>query len=180
MSGAGAAIAPSWRSLIGRSTFIVAEGDAQADFFRKAVDVVVPGKLSVTLPSSPIPAGERRLLAVFRGSLDAALRDGEGGRVRRENKLRRRLAKQLQAERGVVFSGKKSKRYVQEMDESRFCIIPRGNTPWTRRFFDAAARGCIPVVLSDPVAFPFEQLIDYTRFSINLRACRALESMRCT
>lgn len=112
MSGAGAAIAPSWRSLIGRSTFIVAEGDAQADFFRKAVDVVVPGKLSVTLPSSPIPAGERRLLAVFRGSLDAALRDGEGGRVRRENKLRRRLAKQLQAERGVVFSGKKSKRLV--------------------------------------------------------------------
>ena len=50
-------------------------------------------------------------------------------------------------------------RYVYEMDHSRFCIIPRGNTPWTRRFFDAAVRGCIPAVLSDPVAFPFERLM---------------------
>ena len=49
---------------------------------------------------------------------------------------------------------------MQEMDESRFCIIPRGNTPWTRRFFDAAVRGCIPAVLSDPVSFPFERLLD--------------------
>ena len=52
--------------------------------------------------------------------------------------------------------------YVKEMDDSRFCIIPRGNTPWTRRFFDAAVRGCIPAVLSDPVAFPFEQFVDFT------------------
>ena len=37
------------------------------------------------------------------------------------------------------------------MDNARFCIIPRGNTPWTRRFFDAVVRGCIPAVLSDPV-----------------------------
>ena len=54
------------------------------------------------------------------------------------------------------------------MDRSRFCIIPRGNTPWTRRFFDAIVRGCVPVVLSNPVAFPFEAFIDFTSLTIKL------------
>jgi len=57
---------------------------------------------------------------------------------------------------------------VNEMDHSKFCIIPRGNTPWTRRFFDAVVRGCVPAVLSDPVSFPFERLLDYTRMTIKL------------
>jgi hypothetical protein len=52
------------------------------------------------------------------------------------------------------------------MDDARFCIIPRGNTPWTRRFFDASVRGCIPAVLSDTVAFPFEQLIDFSQMTL--------------
>ena len=54
------------------------------------------------------------------------------------------------------------------MDDSRFCIIPRGNTPWTRRFFDAVVRGCIPVVLSDPVAFPFERFVDMRSMTLKL------------
>ena len=59
-------------------------------------------------------------------------------------------------------------RYVDEMDNARFCIIPRGNTPWTRRFFDAVVRGCIPAVLSDPVSFPYERLIDFRNLTIKL------------
>ena len=70
--------------------------------------------------------------------------------MKQPNKLRRWLAKLLANTRGVIFSGHKSDEYVEELDASRFCIIPRGNTPWTRRFFDAAVRGRIPVVLSDP------------------------------
>ena len=38
----------------------------------------------------------------------------------------------------------------------------------TRRFFDAVVRGCIPAVLSDPVTFPFERLLDYTRLTVKL------------
>merc|ERR1712087_439010 len=54
------------------------------------------------------------------------------------------------------------------MDTSKFCIIPRGNTPWTRRFFDAALRGCIPAVLSNPVSFPYERLLDYSQLTLKL------------
>ena len=54
------------------------------------------------------------------------------------------------------------------MDDSRWCLIPRGNTPWTRRFFDAAVRGCVPAVLSDPVSFPYERLLDYSTMTLKL------------
>ncbi|KAL1495452.1 hypothetical protein AB1Y20_016820 [Prymnesium parvum] len=166
MSGAGAGIVPSWRAMIANAIFIVAEGDREASYFRPGVDVIVPGKISVPVKTNPRPLHQRGLLASFRGSLDASLRSADGSRVRQENKLRRLLSRELQGKKSVVFSGHKSKSYLQEMDNSCYCIIPRGNTPWTRRFFDAAVRGCIPAVLSDPVAFPFEQFIDYTQLSI--------------
>ena len=168
MSGVGAGLVPSWRQHLEPAIFVVAEGDRQADYFRYGHDIVVPGKLSVRPLKHPKAPGGRRLLAVFRGGLDAALRDAEGGRVKKPNKLRRWLAKLLEDEKKVVFSGHKSKEYVEELDGARFCVIPRGNTPWTRRFFDAAVRGCIPAVLSDPVSFPYEMLLDYSRMTLKL------------
>jgi hypothetical protein len=128
---------------------------------------VVPGKVSTRHKKRQRVPAERKLLGVFRGSLDASLRDANGGRVRKANRLRHTLFDALEgAGREWIFSGHKSNKYVDEMDNSRFCIIPRGNTPWTRRFFDAVVRGCIPAVLSDPVAFPFERLVDYSLMTI--------------
>ncbi|CAN0412541.1 unnamed protein product, partial [Scytosiphon promiscuus] len=44
-------------------------------------------------------------------------------------------------------------------DESlRFCFCPRGDTPSSRRLFDAIAAGCIPIVTETGVAvLPFSQ-----------------------
>ena len=171
MSGIGAGSIPSWRSQIASAIFVVAEGDRQADYFREGHDIVVPGKISTkhrgrTQQTDPV---ERSRVAVFRGSLDAALRDANGGRVRRRNRLRRWIFDVLEGRgKQYIFSGHKSKKYVQEMDDSRFCIIPRGNTPWTRRFFDAVVRGCIPAILSDPVCFPFERILDYRSMTLKL------------
>mmetsp|Transcript_53958 Transcript_53958/g.89562 ORF Transcript_53958/g.89562 Transcript_53958/m.89562 type:complete len:579 (+) Transcript_53958:100-1836(+) len=169
MSGVGASIIPSWKAQLGHSIFIVAEGDREVPYFRYRHDIVVPGKVSVRARNpSRVMKGNRRLLAMFRGSLVALLRDMRGKRVHKPNRLRKRLANQLKRVPGVVFSGHKSRDYVTEMDNSTFCIIPRGNTPWTRRFFDAALRGCIPTVLSNPISFPFERLFDYSQFTIKL------------
>ena len=169
MSGVGAGIVPSWRSFLSRSIFIVAEGDRQADYFRYGHDIVVPGKISTRHREDQTAFADRHLVGVFRGSLDASLRDANGGKVRKKNRLRQLLAKTLKKEGNkFVFSGHKSKSYVDEMDHSRYCIIPRGNTPWTRRFFDAVVRGCIPAVISDPVAFPFEHLLDFRKMTVKL------------
>lgn len=169
MSGIGAGSVPSWPEHISKAIFVVAEGDRQADYFREGHDIVVPGKISTKFKKRQKEPVQRSRLGVFRGSLDAALRDVNGARVRQRNQLRRKLFTALEGRgRQFIFSGRKSKHYVDEMDDSRFCIIPRGNTPWTRRFFDAVVRGCIPAVLSDPIAFPFERLLDFRQMTIKL------------
>ena len=169
MSGVGADVVPSWRQHLARSIFIVAEGDRQAECFREGHDIVVPGKLSVPHREHQRRSTERTLLAAFRGTLNATLRDAHGRPLRRPHALRQQLGAYLRDEPDVRFSHIKSlSRYVQELDDARFCIIPRGNTPWTRRFFDAVVRGCIPAVLSDPVAFPFERLLDFRAMTIKL------------
>ena len=187
MSGVGAGIVPSWQQHLRSAVFIVAEGDRQAKYFREGHDIVVPGKVSAKHKRSQLPPADRKLLGVFRGSLDASLRDARGERVRHKNRLRHQLFDALSEEgKKVIFSGRKSKKYVAEMDDAKFCIIPRGNTPWTRRFFDAVVRGCIPAVLSDPVSFPFERLLDYSRMTLKLpeqwaeRLARELRSVNNT
>jgi len=36
---------------------------------------------------------------------------------------------------------------------SVFCLHLRGDTPSSRRFFDAVASGCLPIIVSDDVSF---------------------------
>lgn len=56
-----------------------------------------------------------------------------------------------------------------EFLRSKFCFAIRGDGPATRKFFDAVAALCIPVVISDKWYFlnaPFNRYIDYPAFTI--------------
>ena len=55
---------------------------------------------------------------------------------------------------------------AQGMRTSKFCLHPAGDTPSACRLFDAIASICVPVVVSDDIELPFEDELDYTRFSI--------------
>ena len=44
---------------------------------------------------------------------------------------------------------------AQVMGKSKFCLIPRGRSAWTTRFYDAWSAGCVPVVISDYWVLPF-------------------------
>ena len=50
---------------------------------------------------------------------------------------------------------------------SRFCLIPSGDTPTSRRLYDALASGCIPVVMAEfdtyAINLPFQRTIDWRR-----------------
>ena len=82
MSGIGAGSVPSWRTQIAKAIFVVAEGDRQAEYFREGHDIVVPGKISTKHKARQVDPSDRSIIASFRGSLDAALRDAEGGEGR--------------------------------------------------------------------------------------------------
>jgi len=52
------------------------------------------------------------------------------------------------------------------MGESTFCLIPRGKSAWSLRFFEALFAMCIPVLLSDLWELPLEDLLDVAKFVI--------------
>lgn len=59
--------------------------------------------------------------------------------------------------------------YVDEMLNSTFCLVPRGDTPTSRRLFDAIAAGCVPVLVGDDLSVPFDDILDWDAFSIRIR-----------
>ena len=41
------------------------------------------------------------------------------------------------------------------MRRAKYCLVPRGDTPSSSRFYDAVACGCVPVVISDAFELAF-------------------------
>ena len=61
--------------------------------------------------------------------------------------------------------------YKDELQNSKFCLILRGDDPHTSRFYDAIAAGCIPVIISDGfhlTVAPFSKQINYESFTITI------------
>ena len=43
------------------------------------------------------------------------------------------------------------------MNQSQFCVIPRGDSPSSKRFYDAVMFGCIPVIISDNMEIAYDK-----------------------
>ena len=61
------------------------------------------------------------------------------------------------------------------MLSSKFCLHPAGDAPSSCRLFDAIVSHCGPVIISDRIELPFEDEIDYNRFSLFFSFQEALE-----
>lgn len=55
---------------------------------------------------------------------------------------------------------------TQGMHTSKFCLHPAGDTPSACRLFDAIVSLCVPVIVSDFIELPFEDVIDYRKIAI--------------
>lgn len=59
--------------------------------------------------------------------------------------------------------------YAGHITDSVFCLSPRGDTPSSRRLFDAVSAGCIPVITESQIvrgAVPFPDHLNYRGFSV--------------
>ncbi|KAL8557237.1 hypothetical protein ACS0TY_004615 [Phlomoides rotata] len=52
------------------------------------------------------------------------------------------------------------------MQSSRLCLNIAGNTPSSNRLFDAIASHCVPVIMSDEIELPYEEIHYYSEFCI--------------
>lgn len=64
---------------------------------------------------------------------------------------------------------------IKGMRSSEFCLHPAGDTPTSCRLFDAIQSLCIPVVVSDDIELPFEDMVDYSEFSVFVAVSDALK-----
>ncbi|PWA80870.1 Exostosin-like protein [Artemisia annua] len=133
-------------------------------------DIIAPYKQVVTrlnVTNSP-SFEERRVLVYFRGTI----------RRKDDGKIRRVLYNLLKDENDVHFTyGKPTPDGFRSssigMASSKFCLSLAGDTPSSNRLFDAIVSHCVPVIISDDIELPFEDVLDYSKFAIFVRASDA-------
>ena len=65
--------------------------------------------------------------------------------------------------------------YLSYLRNATFCLVPRGDNEMTRKFTEAIVAGCIPVMIVDMPALPFERRLDYAAFSYEFDLKKVLE-----
>lgn len=61
------------------------------------------------------------------------------------------------------------------MHSSKFCLNIAGDTPSSNRLFDAIASHCVPVIISDDIELPYEDVLDYSNFCIFVPTSNAMK-----
>ncbi|XP_010492623.1 PREDICTED: probable arabinosyltransferase ARAD1 [Camelina sativa] len=115
-------------------------------------------------------APRRTTLLFFRGRL----KRNAGG------KIRAKLGAELSGIKDVIISegtaGEGGKLAAQGgMRRSLFCLCPAGDTPSSARLFDAIVSGCIPVIVSDELEFPFEGILNYKKAAVLVSSSDAIQ-----
>ncbi|XP_031247202.1 probable glycosyltransferase At5g03795 [Pistacia vera] len=59
--------------------------------------------------------------------------------------------------------------YRTKIYRSKFCICPRGSQVNSVRIADSIHYGCVPVILSDNYDLPFNDILDWNKFSLILK-----------
>ncbi|KAG7609465.1 Exostosin-like [Arabidopsis suecica] len=104
------------------------------------------------------------------------------GRLKRNagGKIRAKLGAELSGIKDIIISegtaGEGGKLAAQRgMRRSLFCLCPAGDTPSSARLFDAIVSGCIPVIVSDELEFPFEGILDYKKVAVLVSSSDAIQ-----
>ena len=64
--------------------------------------------------------------------------------------------------------GSKSERMAALLHDSRFGLVPAGDGWHSYRLMETMAMGVVPIIMSDEWALPFEDILDWSEFSIRV------------
>ncbi|KAL7139241.1 hypothetical protein ABFS83_09G037700 [Erythranthe nasuta] len=135
-------------------------------------DVIAPYKhmvRSIAADNSP-SFDERPILAYFQG----AIYRKDGGAIRHELYYLLKNEKDVHFTFGSAHQSTGVREAGKGMAHSKFCLNIAGDTPSSNRLFDAIATHCVPVIISDEIELPFEDVLDYSEFCVFVRAKDAI------
>jgi hypothetical protein len=58
--------------------------------------------------------------------------------------------------------------YMELLQQSKFCFLPRGHQRWSYRLVDVLSVGCIPIFVADHLTFPLRPLIPWEKISMHI------------
>jgi putative beta-1,4-xylosyltransferase IRX10 len=163
------------------SIFLSHLGDLNMGCFSTYKDIVIPplmkdsrlwnegkGDKSINLKNKSIFAHFRGTVNWYHDVGHYALKIKGGFSPHYSNGVRQYLLRTYKSDPMMKIYEGPSKNYLEEVKSSLFCLCPRGFAPWSRRFFDSVALGCIPVIIADNIELPFEEFIDYRKFTVKV------------
>ncbi|CAA3003157.1 probable arabinosyltransferase ARAD1, partial [Olea europaea subsp. europaea] len=161
------------RNKLGSAMFVLSDfGRYSRKIANLEKDVIAPYKHMVrTIPIANSPSfSERPMLMYFRG----AIYRKDGGAIRQV------LYYLLKDEKDVHFAfgsvqANGIKQAGKGMASSKFCLNIAGDTPSSNRLFDAIASHCVPVIISDEIELPFEDVLDYSEFCVFVHSSDAVK-----
>ncbi|CAL5412708.1 unnamed protein product [Camellia sinensis] len=133
-------------------------------------DVILPYSHRIRTFDGDVGVQSRKSLLFFMGN-----------RYRKEGgKIRDLLFQLLEKEKEVIIKhgaqSRESRREAsQGMHTSKFCLHPAGDTPSACRLFDAIVSLCVPVIISDYIELPFEDVIDYRKIAVFVDSTSAVK-----
>uniref|UniRef100_A0A7N0SWH4 Exostosin GT47 domain-containing protein n=1 Tax=Kalanchoe fedtschenkoi TaxID=63787 RepID=A0A7N0SWH4_KALFE len=145
-------------------------GRMRSDQASLVKDVILPYSHRINTFHGDIGVEHRKSLLFFMGN-----------RYRKEGgKIRDMLFQVLEDVEDVIIKhgaqSRESRRLAtQGMHSSKFCLHPAGDTPSACRLFDAIVSLCIPVIVSDHIELPFEDVINYNKISIFVDSTSAVK-----
>ncbi|KAJ8460939.1 hypothetical protein OPV22_033865 [Ensete ventricosum] len=178
-SGAGAHLFRSWATFLNRSIILTPEGDRtdkrDISAFNTWKDIIIPGNVDDGMTKfygsnvvQPIPLSKRKHLANFLGRAQ-----GKVGRLQLLEIAKQYPDKLESPELQLTGPNKLGRNeYFNHLRNAKFCLAPRGESSWTLRFYESFFVECVPVILSDQVELPFQNVIDYTQISIKWPSTR--------
>ncbi|KAK6117952.1 hypothetical protein DH2020_048315 [Rehmannia glutinosa] len=157
------------RKKLGSCMFVLSDfGRYSTKIANLKKDVIAPYKHMVrTIPvENSASFDERPTLVYFQGAIYR--KDG------RSDTSRTILPSQGRKRRVHFTFGSVQSNGVKEagkgMASSKFCLNIAGDTPSSNRLFDAIASHCVPVIISDEIELPFEDVLDYSEFCVFVRS----------
>ncbi|XP_059643678.1 probable arabinosyltransferase ARAD1 [Cornus florida] len=161
------------RRKLGSAMFVLADfGRYPVEIANLQKDIIAPYKhvVRTVAASNSAPFEGRPIVVFFQG----AIYRKDGGAIRQE------LYYLLKDEKDVHFAfGSVRDHGINHagrgMASSKFCLNIAGDTPSSNRLFDAIASHCVPVIISDDIELPFEDILDYSEFCIFVRSSDAVK-----